>query len=57
MTTATMAEVKVIGLLPVPLSAWTVNVRIEFENSLVLNRRDMEVENLIWFLDRIKPVL
>ncbi len=54
---ATMVEVEVTGLPPVTTSAGTANVRIEFENGLVLDRREMEVERLIEFLDKIKLVL
>ena len=54
---AGMIEMEVTGLPHIPSSAGTANVRIEFENGLVLDRRDMEVVRLIEFLDRIKPVL
>ena len=52
-----MIEMEVTGLPQIPSSAGTANVHIEFENGLVLDRRDMEVVRLIEFLDRIKPVL
>ena len=52
-----MIEMEVTGLPQIPSSAGTANVRIEFENGLVLDRRDMEVVRLIEFLDSIKPVL
>ena len=54
---AGMVEVEGTDLPPVRSSAGTANVRIEFENGLVLDRRNMEVGRLIEFLDRIKPVL
>ncbi len=54
---ATMVEVDVTDIPAPRPSAGTANVRIEFENGLVLDRRDMDVEHLIEFLDKIKPVL
>lgn len=54
---ATMVEVDVTDLPAGRTSAGSASVRIEFENGLVLDRREMEVERLIEFLDRIKPVL
>ena len=54
---AGMIETEITDLPQVPASTGTVNVRLEFENGLVLDRRDMEVGRLIEFLDRIKPVL
>ena len=54
---AGMIEVEVTDLPPAPSSAGTADVRIEFENGLVLDRRNMEVGRLIEFLDRTKPVL
>ncbi|MBD5262196.1 MAG: hypothetical protein HDS38_08715 [Bacteroides sp.] len=54
---AGMIEMEVTCLPQVPSSTGPANVRIEFENGLVLDRADMEVERLIEFLDRIKPVL
>ena len=52
-----MIEMEVTGLPQIPSSVGTANVRIEFETGHVLDRADMEVERLIKFLDRIKPVL
>ncbi len=52
-----MIEVDVTDIPAARSSAGIANVRIEFENGLVLDRREMEVEHLIEFLDKIKPVL
>ncbi len=54
---ATMVELAVTDLPPMPASAGKAKVHIEFENGLVLDREVMEVERLIEFLDKIKPVL
>lgn len=54
---ATMVELEITDFPPVPSSAGTAKVHIEFENGLVLDREVMEVERLIEFLDKIKPVL
>lgn len=54
---ATMVELEVTDLPSMPASAGTAKVHIEFENGLVLDREVMEVERLIEFLDKIKPVL
>lgn len=54
---ATMAELEVTDLPPAPASAGTARVHIEFENGFVLDREVMEVERLMEFLDKIKPVL
>lgn len=54
---ATMIELEVTDLPSVSASAGTAKVHIEFENGLVLDRNVMEVDRLIEFLDKIKPVL
>lgn len=54
---ATMVELEVTDLPSTTASAGTAKVHIEFENGLVLDRDVMEVERLIEFLDKIKPVL
>lgn len=54
---ATMVELEISDLPSIPVSAGTAKVHIEFENGLVLDRDVMEVERLIEFLDKIKPVL
>lgn len=51
---ATMVELEITDFPPVPSSAGTAKVHIEFENGLVLDREVMEVERLIEFLDKIK---
>lgn len=38
-------------------SAGRANVRIEFENGLLFERRGMEVDLLAEFIDRIRPAL
>ena len=38
-------------------SAGRANVRIEFENGLVFERRGMDVDLLAEFIDRIRPAL
>lgn len=52
-----MVELEVTDLPSTTASAGTTKVHIEFENGLVLDRDVMEVERLIEFLDKIKPVL
>lgn len=54
---ATMVELEVTDLPYTSSSAGNAKVHIEFENGLVLDREVMEVEGLIEFLDKIKPVL
>lgn len=38
-------------------SAGVANVRIEFENGLLFERRGMEVDVLLEFIDKIRPAL
>lgn len=50
-----LIEVEVTDLPP--CSAKALNVHIEFENGLRIDRPEMEVDSLIKFLTQIKPVL
>lgn len=52
-----VAEVEITDLPVTPQNAGMANVRIEFENGLVLDRHEMDVDKLIEFLNKIKPVL
>ena len=38
-------------------SAGRANVRIEFENGLLFERREMDVETLLEFIEKIRPAL
>ncbi len=42
---------------PAPVSVSKVSVQMEFENGIRFCRESMDVENLIEFLTKIKPVL
>lgn len=46
-----------IGDVPRPETLCRVKVQMEFENGLRFSREDMEVESLIEFLTKIKPIL
>ena len=51
-----LVEVEVEDV-PRPVALYNVSVRLEFENGLRFQREEMEVESLIEFLTKIKPVL
>lgn len=55
-TPAGMIEVEIEDV-PRTTPVSRVTVQLAFENGLCFNREDMEVESLIEFLTRIKPVL
>lgn len=54
---ASMVEVEITDIPSEQSSAGNAKVHIEFENGLVLDREVMDVEMLIGFLEKIKPVL